>query len=370
VAPEILCAGVNEGYGTNVDMFSVGVVAYTLLCGYEPFYGVTGPSSHTLSQSVCCGALRCAAVWGFSYAPVCVCVCLCERDVMSHIHIPHPLPLASTNPLQPTQHTTPHHTKTDKQLIAANKLAEYEFHEPEWTRISSEAKDLVSKMLVRDPKKRITPQLALEHPWLRPFSAAAAAATANANATANAAAVVMQQQQGQGQHEQEQARRGPLASSAMGAWGSFVWFGLVWLGCYPTVVVAVASPLSVPSSSKTTHVTFETHHNTHPPPFFPHLSHTHTHTPFPFTDVAEQEQEQDEEEEEDGGRRAESAMPGYEGEAFDYCGGGPHASLLLRLGGSKRRDAGARMRAAADKAERLGGCPLRSQYGSPLCVIM
>ena len=42
VAPEILYAGVNEGYGTNVDMFSVGVVAYTLLCGYEPFYGVTG----------------------------------------------------------------------------------------------------------------------------------------------------------------------------------------------------------------------------------------------------------------------------------------------------------------------------------------
>lgn len=50
----------------------MGVVAYTLLCGYEPFYGVT-----------------------------------------------------------------------DKQLIAANKLAEYEFHEPEWTRISHEAKDLV-----------------------------------------------------------------------------------------------------------------------------------------------------------------------------------------------------------------------------------
>lgn len=39
VAPEILSAGVNEAYGINVDMFSVGVVAYTLLCGYEPFYG-------------------------------------------------------------------------------------------------------------------------------------------------------------------------------------------------------------------------------------------------------------------------------------------------------------------------------------------
>lgn len=39
MAPEILKAGVNEPYRVNVDMFSCGVVAYTLLCGYEPFYG-------------------------------------------------------------------------------------------------------------------------------------------------------------------------------------------------------------------------------------------------------------------------------------------------------------------------------------------
>lgn len=69
----------------------------------------------------------------------------------------------------------------------------------------------------------------------------------------------------------------------------------------------------------------------------------------------------------------ESAQPGYEGEGFEYCGGG--ATPLLRLGGSgvgegKRRDVRVRMRAAADKAERLGGCPLRSQYGSPLCAVM
>jgi len=39
VAPDILRAGINEAYGINVDLFSIGVVAYTLLCGYEPFYG-------------------------------------------------------------------------------------------------------------------------------------------------------------------------------------------------------------------------------------------------------------------------------------------------------------------------------------------
>ncbi len=39
VAPDILCAEKSEPYDLNVDMFSVGVAAYTLLVGYEPFYG-------------------------------------------------------------------------------------------------------------------------------------------------------------------------------------------------------------------------------------------------------------------------------------------------------------------------------------------
>ena len=40
MAPEILCAGKGEAYPCGVDMFSAGVVAYTMLCGYEPFFGV------------------------------------------------------------------------------------------------------------------------------------------------------------------------------------------------------------------------------------------------------------------------------------------------------------------------------------------
>lgn len=96
VAPEILHANVSEGYPMNVDAFSVGVVAYTVLCGYEPLYGVN-----------------------------------------------------------------------ERQLIAANKAAKFEFHMPEWQFVPEDAKDLVTKLMERDPAVRITPAQALEHPWIR-----------------------------------------------------------------------------------------------------------------------------------------------------------------------------------------------------------
>jgi len=44
--------------------------------------------------------------------------------------------------------------------------ADYSFPDPEWTEISNEAKDFISKLLVKEPEKRATARECLAHPWL------------------------------------------------------------------------------------------------------------------------------------------------------------------------------------------------------------
>lgn len=91
LAPEIL----EEDYGIEVDMWSIGVIAYVLLCGYPPFYG-EGP-----------------------------------KDLFRNIY-----------------HVS------------------YEFLEEDWSFISEEAKDFISRLLLKDPSQRLTIDEALGHPWI------------------------------------------------------------------------------------------------------------------------------------------------------------------------------------------------------------
>ncbi len=94
VAPEILR---QQPYGPSVDIWSLGVIFYILLCGYPPF----------------------------------------------------------------------HSDKGQDHLFKKIKHADYQFDSPDWDDISAEAKNLISNILVADPRKRLTAQQIMEHEWMQ-----------------------------------------------------------------------------------------------------------------------------------------------------------------------------------------------------------
>ncbi|MBN3287907.1 KCC1A kinase, partial [Polyodon spathula] len=91
-APEVLA---QKPYSKAVDCWSIGVIAYILLCGYPPFYD-----------------------------------------------------------------------ENDAKLFEQILKAEYEFDSPYWDDISDSAKDFIVHLMEKDPRKRYTCDLALQHPWI------------------------------------------------------------------------------------------------------------------------------------------------------------------------------------------------------------
>jgi len=91
VAPEILK---NIPYDQSVDMWSVGVILYILICGYPPFMD---DDQNVLFQKI--------------------------------------------------------------------RLGEWHFHEKHWQHISNDAKTLIRKLLVANPRQRWTAKQCLESPW-------------------------------------------------------------------------------------------------------------------------------------------------------------------------------------------------------------
>lgn len=92
VAPEIL---MQRGYSKEVDVWSLGVILYILLCGYPPFYD-----------------------------------------------------------------------ESDAVLFEIIMKGKFDFDERYWRDISKEAKSLIRNMLHVDPRKRLTTEQVLSHPWI------------------------------------------------------------------------------------------------------------------------------------------------------------------------------------------------------------
>lgn len=60
----------------------------------------------------------------------------------------------------------PFYGESDAELIDANREAKVDFPHADWRSVSIEGRDLIERMLVVDPLKRIGPREALRHPWI------------------------------------------------------------------------------------------------------------------------------------------------------------------------------------------------------------
>ncbi len=56
--------------------------------------------------------------------------------------------------------------KTDKEVLQKVSEGYYELTGDQWDKRSADVKDLIRKLMQRDPSKRLSASVALRHPWL------------------------------------------------------------------------------------------------------------------------------------------------------------------------------------------------------------
>ncbi|XP_028667305.1 MAP kinase-interacting serine/threonine-protein kinase 1 isoform X2 [Erpetoichthys calabaricus] len=113
MAPEVVEVFTDEAsfYDKRCDLWSLGVILYILLSGYPPFTGSCGTNC------------------GWERGEACK---FCQKNLFERI-----------------------------------QEGKYEFPDKDWAHVSDSAKDLISRLLVRDAKYRLSAYQVLQHPWVQ-----------------------------------------------------------------------------------------------------------------------------------------------------------------------------------------------------------
>jgi MAP kinase interacting serine/threonine kinase len=123
MAPEVVDVWQYQAwsYDKRCDLWSLGTILYILLCGYRPFYA------------------HCGKDCGFDQGRAC--------------------------------------EDCQELLFKCIQQGVYTFAEPHWKDISTDAKDLIQHLLVKNPFQRYTAEEVLKHPWISKETSQAPLAT-------------------------------------------------------------------------------------------------------------------------------------------------------------------------------------------------